>query len=243
MTRHLTLFLFLILFKGASAQYTDSTSRYVGYTSSGSVNKTNDGDSYLLNNMVKFGLRKKSISLNASNSWIYGKQDQDLTNNDFSSTVDFNLYKTFPHFFYWGLANYNTSYSLKINNQLLAGLGAAYNLIDKSNTLLNISNGILYDKSDLYLSDTIRDVYHTFRNSFRLLFRLNIKNTFVLEGSGFLQNSLKEKSDYIVRTNTSLSVKLAKWLNFTTAYTYNKYNRTSRTNSLLNYGFTVERYF
>lgn len=244
MFRIITLFLFLIICHYDSmAQFTDSTFYYLGYTSSSTANKTNDGDSYLLNNAVKFSVRKKSISLNATNSWMYGKQDQKLTNNDFSSSLDFNLYKTFPHFFYWGLANYNTSYSLKINNQLLAGAGIAYNLVDKKNTLINLSNGILYDKSDLLLNDTIPDRYHTFRNSLRLLIRFNIQNMIIFDGSGFLQNSLKEKEDYILRSNTSLSFKLMKWLSLTTNYNYNKINRTERRNSLLSYGLTVERYF
>lgn len=239
----LTLGFATLLIHRASAQYTDSTSYYAGYISTGSINKTNDGDSYLLNNAVKFGVRKKSISLNANNSWVYGKQDKSLTNNDFSSSLDFNLYKTFPHFFYWGLANYNTSYSLKINNQLLAGAGVAYNLVDQPQALLNISDGILYDKSDLLLEDSIPDRYHTFRNSFRLLFKFTIRKVITLEGSNFVQSSLNDKHDYIFRSNTSLSVKLINWLSFTTAYNFNRINRTGRQNSLLNYGLTLEKYF
>lgn len=229
--------------KYSMAQFTDSTTYYAGFTSTGTVNKTNDGDSYLLNNGAKFSIRKKSISLNAVNGWAYGRQNQSLTNNDFSSSLDFNLYKTFPHFFYWGLANYNTSYSLKINNQLLAGMGAAYNLIDRKNILLNISDGILYDKSDLLLSDTIRDRYHTFRNSLRILFRLNVNGIIVLEGSNFLQNSLRDKNDCIFRSSANLSAKLRKWLSFTTSFNYNKISRTNRENLLLSYGLSVEKYF
>ncbi len=243
MVKYLIFFVIIAFWKTSFAQFTDTTHYYAGYQSTGSVNKTNDGDSYLLNNAVKLGIRKKSISLNASNTWVYGKQDRNLTNNDFSSSLDFNLYKTLPHLFYWGLANYNTSYSLKINNQLLTGLGIAYNLIDKKNTLLNISNGILYDKSDLYLNDTTRDVYHTFRNSLRLLFRFNVHNIIIADGSGFLQNSLNDKNDYIIRSNANLSLKLMKWLSFTTSFSYNRQNRTQRENLMLSYGLTLERYF
>lgn len=235
--------LFLLSVNLCQAQFTDSTHYYAGFVSTGSANKTDDGDSYLLNNSIKFGMRKKSISLNLSNTWIYGKQDQSLTNNDFSSGLDFNLYKTFPHFFYWGLANYNTSYSLKINGQLLAGAGAAYNIIDRKNALLNISDGILYDKSDLYLDDSVRDVYHTFRNSLRLLFRFSFNNIVILDGSSFLQNSLSYHNDYIIRSNYNLNIKLKKWLTFTTSFSYNKLKRTERENMLLSYGLTLEKYF
>ncbi|WP_347343813.1 DUF481 domain-containing protein [Mucilaginibacter sp. JRF] len=174
---------------------------------------------------------------------MYGRQQDELTNNDFSTMFDFNLYKTFPHFFYWGLANYNTSYSLKINNQLLTGLGIAYNLIDKPDSWLNISDGILYDKSDLMLNGTTREDYHTFRNSLRLAFRFNIKGFVVLESSTFLQSSLNKGDDYIVRSTNSLSFKLNKWLALTTALNYNRQNRTNSENLLFTYGLTLEKYF
>ncbi|RYD84353.1 MAG: DUF481 domain-containing protein, partial [Sphingobacteriales bacterium] len=170
----------------------------MGYLSTGSINKTRDGTAYLLNNGLKFNVKKKDISLNFTNSWVYGRQRSNLTNNDFSTVLDFNLYKTFPHFYYWGLANYNTSYSLKINNQLLTGLGIAYNFFDTKEAYLNISNGILYDNSDLMLTGDVRDVYHTFRNSFRLAFRFAVKESVVLESSTFLQNSFEQGSDYII---------------------------------------------
>lgn len=243
MSKFLTLLLWLLTVTVCQAQFTDSTNYYAAFTSSGSINKTNDGDAYLLNNAVKFSIRKKRISLNTANSWIYGKQDKDLTNNDFSSSLDFNVYHKGRRLFYWGLANYNTSYSLKINNQLLAGAGVAYNLVDKKNTLLNISDGILYDKSDLYLNDTTRDVYHTFRNSFRLLLHVSIKGKIIFDGSGFLQNSLLDRPDYIIRTSSSLSVKLNKWLSFVTSFNYNTVRRTKRENMLLSYGLTLEKYF
>ncbi|GAA4918480.1 DUF481 domain-containing protein [Mucilaginibacter defluvii] len=225
------------------AQFTDSTHYRVNYTSSGSINKTGDGTAYLLNNSAGIGIKKKNISLNFNNTWIYGRQRDALTNNDFSTALDFNLYKTFPHFFFWGLANYNTSYSLKINNQLLAGLGAAYNIVDKPNAWLNISNGILYDKSDLMLNDTAREDYHTYRNSLRIAFKFTINKLIVLESSSFLQNSLNKGDDYIIRSNNSLSFKMSKWLALTAALGYNRQNRTKSENLLFTYGLTLEKYF
>src|SRR5206468_9780802 len=142
----------------------------------GSINKANTGSSYLLNNGLVYEIKKKSIVFNSTNTWIYGQSNHSLTNNDYSSFLNFNLYKTFPYFYYWGLANYNTSFSLKINNQLLAGVGIAYDFVNTKNTYLNLSDGVLYDKSDLYLSDNTRDVYHTYRNSFRLQFKFVIKD-------------------------------------------------------------------
>ena len=225
------------------AQFNDSTHYHTAFASTGSINRTNGGSSYLLNNAFKFNIKNKHTTLNFNNGWVYGKSNGGLTNNDFSSLLDFNLNTKEPHFYYWGLANYNTSFSLKINEQLLTGLGAAYNIVDRKNAMLNLSDGVLYDLSNLYLTPTQNDVYSTFRNSFRLNFRFMIYQVLVIEGNNFLQNSLKTKSDYIIRSNTNLSLKIQKWLAFTTSFNYNRQNRTYSENILLNYGLTIEKYF
>lgn len=227
----------------SKAQFTDSTNYLVQFTSNGSINKTDESKAYLLNNVVRLGIRQKAISLNFNNNWIYGKQNQQLTNNDFSSTLDFNLYKTLPHFFYWGLANYNTSRSLKINNQLLAGGGIAYSLFDREEAYLNISNGILFDSSDINLENGLRDKYETIRNSLRVSFRFVVFKNIVLSNTSFIQNSFNNKNDYNIKTDAMLTYKLNKWLGFNTAYKFNRVSRTNRENSLLSYGLTFERYF
>jgi len=108
---------------------------------------------------------------------------------------------------------------------------------------LNSSDGILYDKSDLYLQDTIRDVYDTFRNSFRVSFRFALKELAVLDGSSYIQNSLNYKNDYIIRSNVNLSFKIRKWLSLTTSLNYNRINRTQRENMLVSYGLKAEKYW
>lgn len=225
------------------AQYTDSTTRYINYSSTGSINKADNTSSYLLNNSIKLGIKKKVVSFNFNNSWIYGKQNKDITNNDFSSSLDFNLYKGIPHSFFWGLANYNTSYSLKINNQLLAGGGIAYSILDKPKAYLNLSDGILYDYSDLILEDGSQDRYSTSRNSFRLLYKFLIGSFIELSGTNFLQNSLSDQHDYIIRTNNKAAFKVNKWLSLTTQLDFNKMNRTAKENLLMSYGLSFERYF
>jgi len=223
----------------AFAQYNDSTFYRVNVTSTGSINKTTDGRSYLLNNGINFGIKKKDIVLTSTNTYVYGRQNNTLTNNDFSSSLFFNLYKTLPHFYYWGLLNYNTSYSLKINNQFLGGLGAAYSIVDTKNTYINFSDGILYDKSNLL---TNLD-YDTYRNSFRLNFHFAFNDLVVLDGSNFLQSSLSDGNDYIIKSTTSVSVKLRKWISLTTSLNYNKMNITRSENLLFTYGLTLDKYF
>lgn len=239
----LTGLFFLTISYTAFSQFNDTVKYYVNYTSAGVINKTNEGNSYVLNNNVKFNIYKKNISLNTTNSWIYGEQQDNLTNNDFSSNIDLNLFKTKRHIYYWTLAIYEKSYSLKINYRLQSGAGAGYYLIDRKNFVLEVSDGILYEKSDLYDSELGNNNYQTLRNSFRLKFRLLFKDIIVLDNSDFLQHSFKDGKDYILRMNTNLSVKLYKWLSITFAVNYNKLNRTNRENLLLNYGVTMEKYF
>ncbi|MDQ0639013.1 hypothetical protein QF042_002578 [Pedobacter sp. W3I1] len=233
-------FFFLLLFYTRSlAQYTDSTHYHVLLTSTGSINRTNDDRAYLLNNALNFGLKKKSFVLNSSSAWLYGKQNNNLTNNDFSTTLNFNLYKTLPHFYYWGLINYNTSYSLKLKNQLLAGGGIAYSILDKENAYINISNGVLFDQSSLIVGDS----YHTYRNSLRLQYHFMIKELITIDGNHFLQNSFNRKGDYIIRSSATLGLKLRKWISLTTTFNYNKLNITNSENLNLTYGLTLDKYF
>src|SRR3569833_739472 len=142
-----TLFL-LILFHVAQAQDTlrrrDSTYS-IHIASTGSINNTESSASYLLNNAVNFSMKNRHSLLDFNNSWIYGAQQTGLTNNDVSSLLDFNIYPTSNRFYYWGLASYLSSFSLKINNQYQAGLGIACNIFDKKSISLNVSDGIVYD--------------------------------------------------------------------------------------------------
>jgi hypothetical protein len=226
------------------AQFNDTTNYYINYASTGIVNKTNDNRSYVVNNHFRFSVYKNHVSLNTTHGFVFGKQQHKVTNRDLTSSVDFNLYQTLPHFYYWGLGVYERNYSLKINQRLQAGAGIGYELIDRKNSLVILSNGILYEKTGLFDQAEAADItYETYRNSFRLKFRFLIRDRVTLESTDFLQHSLEDRHDYIVRCFTSLSVKVIRWLNFTTAFTYNKMSRTQRENLLLNFGLTVERYF
>ncbi|RDC57914.1 DUF481 domain-containing protein [Pedobacter chinensis] len=234
------LLLFPVLFcLKTSAQYSDSTNYHLRLSSTGSINRTNDQRAYLLNNSLNFGMKKETFVLNSATTWLYGKQNKNLSNNDFSSTLNFNLYKTFPHFYYWGLLNYNTSYSLKLRNQLLAGGGIAYSFLDETNAYINLSNGVLFDQSSLVIGES----YHTFRNSLRLQFHFAVKEILTIDGSHFLQNSFSRRGDYIIRSSTTVGLKLRKWISLTTALNYNRLNITERENLNLTYGLSLDKYF
>ncbi|MBD0367953.1 MAG: DUF481 domain-containing protein [Flavisolibacter sp.] len=207
------------------------------------MNKTNTSKSFVITNGARFSIRKQSIALNSSGNWIYGEQQGRRTNNDLTTTLDFNLYKTFKHFYYWGLGNFDKSFSLKVNKRWQAGLGAAYSFIDTEKAFLNLSDGILYESSDVTLHDSTRSRYHTFRNSLRLRYRFVIQQKVVLDGTHFWQPSLQYKDDSIIKSASSLSLMLNRWLNLTTALTYNRVTRTEKENLLLTFGLTVEKYF
>lgn len=236
------LVFFILWQMEASAQFSDSAHYYINLSSTGSVNKTKGSKSYLLHHAVRFAVKKKTYSLNAFSSFIFGQQDSLVTNRDFTGTVDGNLYLRHSNFFFWGLVNYTHSFSLQINSLFQSGAGVAYSFIDNKKDYLNLSDGLLYETGDLML-DSTRLLYQTVRNSLRLVFRWTIADIFSLNGANFIQNSLSNSNDYILKSNLALSVKLKKWLSLTTAFTYNKFSRTARENLLLNYGLTIEKYF
>lgn len=229
-----------------NAQFNDSTNYYIRHNSTGTVNKTNDQSSYVLNNALRFSIYKKSISLNSNNTWIYGKQQNRVTNNDFSSTLDFDVYKARRSIYYWGLLNYEKSFSLAIDHRFQGGLGIGYYFIDRENIVIQVSDGILYEASRLENRGESPDVANsqeTLRNSLRLKFRYVFREKVTIDHVDFVQHSLEDRKDYILRSNTIIGVKLYKWISLSLSVNYNKISITERENLLLNYGITFERYF
>jgi hypothetical protein len=244
--RSLVALLLLIASFSAVAQFNDSTFYHVHLGATGIINKTNETDSYVLRNNFKFGIEKKTISFNSGVSWIFGENQDVITNNDLSAAMDFNLYNKPPsNLYYWGLATYEKSVSLKINDRVQSGLGIGYDIVDRGGNEVIISDGILYEYSSLH--DTpeagVDTTYSTLRNSFRLKYRIQFTKGIHLDGTNFLQHSLSDRHDYIIKSQTNLNIKLASWLNFTAALTYNKLSATRRENLLFTFGFTAEKYF
>ena len=242
MKRCISFFLGLLPLFGA-AQFSDSLTQLARLSVSGNINRTNVATSYLLNNEARYSIKKPRTVLNSMAGWVYGKQANLTTNNDFQSTLDFNLYNKKGNFYYWGLANYTTSLSLRINNQLQAGLGVAYNLVDNSTAWINLSDGLLYETSSVALKSGGDETYQTVRNSFRLSYRFVFRDLLIFNGTNFIQNSLRDGNDYILRTNNSAGLKLNKWLSFVTTISFNQFRRTGTENLLFTYGLTAEKYF
>ena len=224
------------------AQFNDSTHYYVRYATTGILNRTNDAKSFLLTNALTFTVRKQKVELNSASSWVYGRNES-LTNNDFTSVFNADFLRKTERLYYWALANYTTSYSLKIYHQLQIGGGIGYTISNTPKLQLVVSDGLLYEMNDLEDAQLGRDKYQTWRNSLRFKYRWAIGNTVSFEGATFWQPSLKDFDDYILKSNNNLSLKLRKWLSLVSSFNYNRIARTDRENLLLTFGLIAETYF
>ena len=234
---------FVLISQLSFCQFSDSVHHHVLFTSTGIYNKTKELNSFVFNNAVSFSVNKKRIAFNTGASWIYGIQNKDLSNNDFSAAANVDYLKDVQKFYYWGLVNYDESYSLKINYRFQSGVGVGYTFFKKPNFDFEVSDGFVFETSDLTDPVLGKNIYQTVRNSLRVKYRWSYNKTFSLEGTNFYQPSLISFNDYIIKLNNTLSVKLNKWLSVNASMTYNKISRTNRENLLLTYGVTVENYF
>lgn len=236
--------LVLALHFTTAAQFNDTTLHRLSVNFGGNLSKSSTDKNYLLNNVLKYGFKRRKSELNFNTGWLYGENNDGLTNNDVFSSLDFNIYKdTTSKLNYWGLAGYTSSYSLKINNQFQAGLGAAYKFVDNKAVYFRVSDGFLFEQTDLMINDTVRDRYSTIRNSLRLQLKLFPAQRVSFEATGFWQPSMKNFNDYITTTQAALNIKLVKWLSLTTRFNYNRMSKTNKENILFSYGILIDQYF
>jgi hypothetical protein len=226
-------------------QFNDTVSHYLNFSGTGNLNRTQPGGTtYLLNNAVRFQIDKKKVSLNSMVSHIYGKNPTLKTNDDLLAFMNLDILKGIQKFYYWGLTGFEKSYSLKVDSRFQAGAGVGYSFVNNDKANLELSDGLLYETSDLSVTDKLgRTSYQAARNSLRLKYRFIIKEIFRFDGLHFYQPSLSDGDDYILKLSTIFSVKLYKWLSFTTAFNYNRQNITSTENLLITYGLSMDKYF
>ncbi len=244
MFKKITLIIISVLFSQFSfCQFNDSVHHHFSFTSTGVYNRTKEQKSFVLNNAVTYGVNQKKVAFNAGASWIYGIQNKQLSNNDLSAAANVDYLKDVQRFYYWGLVSYDKSYSLKINYRFQSGVGVGYIFFKEPNFDFEVSDGFLFETSDLTDPVIGKDVNQTVRNSLRVKYRWSYNKTFSLEGTNFYQPSVVSFDDYIIRLNNKLSVKLNKWLSVDAVMTYNKISRTNRENLLLTFGLTIENYY
>lgn len=232
--------LFVFLSLSCFSQFDDTTHHYFRFASTGVINRTNDAKSYVFANRVAYNTKRKTIATNTGATWLYGLQDDDLTNNDFSAHSDIEFGKGVHKLYYWGLVNYDKSFSLKITDRVQAGAGIGYDFIDSPYLKINLSEGVLYEYANL---KDPHIVYNTARNSLRLMYHWSVHDKLIIDGVHFYQPSFRDISDYIITSTSTVAVKLNKWLGITGSFIYNKVSRTKRENVLMTYGIVVERYF
>ena len=244
MYKILLFFIAIICFRStAFSQFNDSVHHHFSFASTAIYNKTKEVSSFVLNNNAGFEINQKKIAFNTAASWIYGKQQKELSNNDVSVFANVDYLKAVQTVYYWALANFDESYSLKINYRFQSGVGVGYTFIKTPGLNLELSDGFLYETSDLTDAVLGKDIYQTVRNSLRLKYRWSYKNTFSLQGTNFVQPSIISFDDYILKFKNQLSVKLNQWLSVNASMEYNKLSRTNRENLLITYGIAVSKYF
>lgn len=227
----------------ASAQFNDSVNYRIRYTATGSLNKTNGGNAYLLSNGAGFNINKHTITSNTYANWVYGQQNKTLTNNDFAAITDIDFLKKVHRLYFWSLLNYETSYSLKTKYLFQPGAGIGYVFLDSAGASLIVSDGVLYELANLTSATFGKEKYQTLRNSLRVKYHFVINNAIVLDGADYWQPSFSSFKDYIYKLNNTLSFKLKQWINLTAAFSYNKISRTNSENLLLTFGITLDKYF
>jgi hypothetical protein len=225
-------------------QFNDSVHCYVNYSGTGNINRTSTGATYLLSNALQFQVNKKKVSLNSSVNHVYGSDPVAKTNDDLLAMLNLDLLKGVQKFYYWALAGYEKSFSLKVKNRLQAGGGVGYVFIDSPKANLELSDGILFETTDLDIPDENGKIsYQTARNSLRLKYRFLITKIFRFDGVNFYQPALTDGKDYILKLTTNFSIRLYKGLNLTASFNYNRQNITATENLLLTYGLAYEKYF
>ena len=244
MYKIILFFIAIICFSQAAfSQFNDSVHHHFSFASTAIYNKTKEVSSFVLNNNAGYEINQKKIAFNTAASWIYGKQQKKLSNNDVSVFANVDYLKEVQALYYWALVNFDESYSLKINYRFQSGVGAGYTFVNTPDLNLELSDGFLYESSDLTDAVLGKDIYQTVRNSLRLKYRWSYKNTFSLQGTNFVQPSIISFDDYILKFKNQLYVKLNQWLSVNASMEYNKISRTNRENLLVTYGLAVSKYF
>lgn len=243
MGKIITLLSLLFLSVSCFSQFNDTIHHYFKFNSTGVINRTNDNKSYVFANKIGYSTKGKTLATNTGASWIYGLQNNDLTNNDFSAHADLEFGKGVHKLYYWALVNYDKAFSLKITDRVQAGAGIGYDFIDSPYLKISLSDGILYEYGNITIPVNVRDVYNTARNSLRLMYHWSLKDRLIIDGTHFYQPSLEDISDYLIESTNNLAVKLNKWLSITGSFIYNKVSKTKRENVLMTYGILIEKYF
>jgi hypothetical protein len=237
----LTLAITILCFS-SFAQFNDSTRYYLGYSLTGSYNKNHLNTSFVLSNSLQFKHKAEDLLYNLNLRHVLGKQQYRTVNNDFTGLFDVNRFLFFPGFYTWGLASYSSLFSVNVDHQVQIGAGIAYNLVNKKRFKLNLSDGIIYDFSQIRVSDSIPLTYGTYRNSVRLQVKLFVKEFFTLQSAVYVQHSLKTSHDMIIRGEGELILHLSDVIKGNMKVQYNQFSLTEQKSLFITWGILLNKY-
>lgn len=223
----------------------------VNIAATGSLNKTTNDVINVYNTNIRYGYTIDNAEFNASAKWIYGSKTAGLSNNDVIVTVDGNRYhKRIKKFNAWVLGSFTSSYSLNIFSQFQAGAGLAYKITflenekeatEKSRKYtdalsLRMSNGIIYEQSNVINAESKQELYNVFRNSLRVQLQAQAWDKVELSGTFYWQPALNNLRDRNIIADITLGFKIANNIRFDTRFGYNYISRTAKENLTLTYG-------
>lgn len=228
----------------------------IDLSATGSLNKTADDLINIYNTNLRYNYVIQNAEFNANTKWVYGSKSSGLSNNDVNVTVDGNLYHDQKkHFNSWVLGAFTSSYSLNIYSQFQAGAGLAYKIvflekkqesIKNADTVrytdilsLRISDGIIYEQSNVINSEANQELYNVFRNSLRMQLVARAWNKVELRGTFFWQPNLQNITDRNILTDVSLGLKISNSIKFDTRFGYNFISRTAKENLTFTYGIST----
>lgn len=210
----------------------------------GSINKTGDGVSYLLQHGLGYQYRHQYDVLNARFKHVFGQSLNTLTNRDYTFGMDYNRFWTPGKIWYtWVLGNYTSSYSLNVLSQWQLGIGLAWNAVDRDDLWLNISDGIIYETGRIVNTELLEENRQTLRNSLRINFGWVWKEKLEFKTVNYWQPSLHQISDYLVNSQTDLKYRFYKGFQLALSLSYNKASMTDKENLVFTYGISWSEKF
>jgi len=161
----------------------------------------------------------------------YGSQDKVVNSRDFSISLRERLY--------WGpvegFMNIQNDQSLArgIDNRIMGGVGLEKQLVKKGGLALSVSDGGLFELTKF----TTRGEFSKVRNSFRV--QVKNKGKVKFKSNLMVQHNIKDLSDYIVISNTTLGMPLSSMIDFTARYSYIQETFVNKSTDFLTFGVEI----
>jgi hypothetical protein len=134
-----------------------------------------------------------------------------------------------------GFMNIQNDQSLArgIDNRIMGGVGLEKQLVKKGGLSLSVSDGGLFELTKF----TTRGEFSKVRNSFRV--QVKNKGKVKFKSNLMVQHNIKDLSDYIVISNTTLGMPLSSMIDFTARYSYIQETFVNKSTDFLTFGVEI----